>query len=231
MEESPNPVEASDSPDGHDKLSPIADPEPQNNHDNKIVNSHNQTNNNVVSKNGHSPVAEETSKKPDIERLKSETTAFSESSNEKNIRLKKENLKESKSLDQSKLGSKSLDQTDSNVIAKNTPASSDGLRTEKSLSLPDSLAGEKAEERLKRLERAFLVGPGQEQHSYSLETLLDVLLVLHDECLNSSLRREKTLSDFIEYGESRFFCFFPGFIAIFILSSQQFVLREGYNPV
>ncbi|KAA0203873.1 hypothetical protein HAZT_HAZT002684 [Hyalella azteca] len=59
-----------------------------------------------------------------------------------------------------------------------------------------------AEMRLKRLEELFLGGPllnpGQ---CYSLETLLDVLIVLHDECLNSSMRREKTVSDFIEYGE------------------------------
>ncbi|XP_062557470.1 serine/threonine-protein kinase Genghis Khan isoform X2 [Armigeres subalbatus] len=32
----------------------------------------------------------------------------------------------------------------------------------------------------------------------SIETLLDCLLVLYDECCNSSLRREKTVSDFIE---------------------------------
>lgn len=32
----------------------------------------------------------------------------------------------------------------------------------------------------------------------SVETLLDTALVLYDECCNSSLRREKTVSDFIE---------------------------------
>ena len=32
----------------------------------------------------------------------------------------------------------------------------------------------------------------------SIETLLDALIVLYDECGNSSLRREKTVSDFIE---------------------------------
>lgn len=32
----------------------------------------------------------------------------------------------------------------------------------------------------------------------SVETLLDVLIVLYDECQNSSLRREKTVSEFIE---------------------------------
>jgi serine/threonine-protein kinase MRCK len=35
---------------------------------------------------------------------------------------------------------------------------------------------------------------------FSVETLLDILLILYDECCNSSLRREKTVSDFIEHG-------------------------------
>lgn len=35
----------------------------------------------------------------------------------------------------------------------------------------------------------------------SVETLLDALLLLYDECSNSSLRREKTVSDFINIGE------------------------------
>lgn len=38
-------------------------------------------------------------------------------------------------------------------------------------------------------------------HTISIETLIDVLLVLYDECCNSSLRREKTVSDFIEFGK------------------------------
>jgi hypothetical protein len=32
----------------------------------------------------------------------------------------------------------------------------------------------------------------------SVETLLDTLIILYDECSNSSLRREKTVSDFLE---------------------------------
>ncbi|XP_050095568.1 serine/threonine-protein kinase MRCK alpha isoform X2 [Anopheles aquasalis] len=36
----------------------------------------------------------------------------------------------------------------------------------------------------------------------SVETMLDCLLVLYDECANSSLRREKTVSDFIELMKS-----------------------------
>ncbi|CAL4060084.1 unnamed protein product, partial [Meganyctiphanes norvegica] len=55
-------------------------------------------------------------------------------------------------------------------------------------------------QRLRDLERLFLTGPAENSgQSYSVETLLDVLLVLFDECANSSLRREKTVSDFIDY--------------------------------
>jgi len=66
------------------------------------------------------------------------------------------------------------------------------------------------EERLKELEVLFLDGPSMSDHrqkisdnAFSIETLLDVLLLLYDECTNSSLRREKTVSDFIEFGKSR----------------------------
>ncbi|XP_064212287.1 serine/threonine-protein kinase Genghis Khan isoform X2 [Tribolium castaneum] len=56
------------------------------------------------------------------------------------------------------------------------------------------------ERRLRQLEALFLGGPvlakGQ---SFSIETLIDILIVLYDECCNSSLRKEKTVSDFIEY--------------------------------
>lgn len=41
------------------------------------------------------------------------------------------------------------------------------------------------------------VGHRQERN-LSIEALLDCLVVLYDECCNSSLRREKTVSDFIE---------------------------------
>lgn len=57
--------------------------------------------------------------------------------------------------------------------------------------------------RLRQLEALFLGGPIQGQGKcFSIETLLDVLLVLYDECTNSSLRREKTVSEFIEFGMS-----------------------------
>ena len=59
-----------------------------------------------------------------------------------------------------------------------------------------------AEIRLRELESVFLGGPIQGQGKcLSVETLLDVLLVLYDEVCNSSLRREKTVSDFIDFGK------------------------------
>ena len=57
--------------------------------------------------------------------------------------------------------------------------------------------------RLRQLEALFSGGPvqgGRSGHTFSIETLIDILLVLYDECCNSSLRREKTVSDFIEFG-------------------------------
>ena len=52
------------------------------------------------------------------------------------------------------------------------------------------------------LERLFLDGPEtpHEAKALSTETLLDILLILYNECCNSSLRKEKTLTDFIELG-------------------------------
>ncbi|KOC59824.1 Serine/threonine-protein kinase Genghis Khan [Habropoda laboriosa] len=57
--------------------------------------------------------------------------------------------------------------------------------------------------RLRQLESLFIDGPvqgeGRVGHTFSIETLIDILLVLYDECCNSSFRREKTVSDFIEF--------------------------------
>ncbi|KAJ7369809.1 Serine/threonine-protein kinase mrck-1 [Desmophyllum pertusum] len=60
------------------------------------------------------------------------------------------------------------------------------------------MATEAAEERLKQLENLFSHG-SKEKGSYSIETLLDVLLLLYDECCNSTLRRDKNVSEFIEH--------------------------------
>ena len=58
---------------------------------------------------------------------------------------------------------------------------------------------------LQVLERLFLDGPStpHEAKALSTETLLDILLILYNECCNSSLRKEKTLTDFIELGRTR----------------------------
>ncbi|RVE49912.1 hypothetical protein evm_005380 [Chilo suppressalis] len=59
--------------------------------------------------------------------------------------------------------------------------------------------------RLKQIETMFLSrrlqGPRASAAGLSVETLLDVLLVLYDECCNSSLRREKAVADFIQYAK------------------------------
>ena len=62
------------------------------------------------------------------------------------------------------------------------------------------MATEAAEERLKQLETFFYHG-SKENGSFSIETLLDVLLVLYDECCNSTLRRDKNVTEFIEHGK------------------------------
>lgn len=65
--------------------------------------------------------------------------------------------------------------------------------------------------RVKELEALFLSGPLTRAAAplvdvdgpcaFSIETLLDVLLLLYDECCNSSLRREKTVNDFLAFGK------------------------------
>lgn len=62
------------------------------------------------------------------------------------------------------------------------------------------MATETAEERLRQLEVLFSCG-SSEKGSYSVETLLDVLVLLYDECCNSTLRRDKNVSEFIENGK------------------------------
>ncbi|XP_058807394.1 serine/threonine-protein kinase Genghis Khan isoform X2 [Phymastichus coffea] len=68
--------------------------------------------------------------------------------------------------------------------------------------MPKGLAINGVVSRLRQLEALFVGGPvqgGRMGHTFSIETLIDILLVLYDECCNSSLRREKTVSDFIEF--------------------------------
>ncbi|XP_036449665.1 serine/threonine-protein kinase MRCK alpha isoform X5 [Colossoma macropomum] len=58
------------------------------------------------------------------------------------------------------------------------------------------------EVRLKKLEKMVLDGPVQSNgQCFSVETLLDVLVCLFDECNNSPLRREKNIAEFLEWAK------------------------------
>jgi len=59
---------------------------------------------------------------------------------------------------------------------------------------------ESSEARVKHLEQVFLNGVTKSKgQSLSVETLLDALLVLYDECNSSALLREKNVSEFVDY--------------------------------
>uniref|UniRef100_A0AAR2LZR1 Serine/threonine-protein kinase MRCK alpha n=1 Tax=Pygocentrus nattereri TaxID=42514 RepID=A0AAR2LZR1_PYGNA len=59
-----------------------------------------------------------------------------------------------------------------------------------------------AEVRLKKLEKLVLDGPSQSSgQSLSVETLLDILVCLYDECSNSPLRREKNVLEFLDWAK------------------------------
>ncbi|XP_070788524.1 serine/threonine-protein kinase MRCK alpha isoform X3 [Pituophis catenifer annectens] len=58
------------------------------------------------------------------------------------------------------------------------------------------------EVRLRQLEQFILDGPTQTNgQCFSVETLLDILICLYDECNNSPLRREKNILEFLEWGK------------------------------
>ncbi|KAJ8270484.1 hypothetical protein GJAV_G00115340 [Gymnothorax javanicus] len=58
------------------------------------------------------------------------------------------------------------------------------------------------EVRLKKLEKLILDGPAQSNgQCFSVETLLDILICLYDECWNSALRREKNVSEFLDWAK------------------------------
>uniref|UniRef100_A0A8C6LYS8 Uncharacterized protein n=1 Tax=Nothobranchius furzeri TaxID=105023 RepID=A0A8C6LYS8_NOTFU len=61
------------------------------------------------------------------------------------------------------------------------------------------------EVRLKKLEKLILDGPAHSSgQCLSVETLLDVLVCLYDECNNSPIRREKNILEFMDWGELPF---------------------------
>lgn len=58
------------------------------------------------------------------------------------------------------------------------------------------------EVRLKKLEKLIMDGPVQSNgQCLSVETLLDILVCLYDECNNSPLRREKNILEFLDWGK------------------------------
>uniref|UniRef100_G3NLJ6 Serine/threonine-protein kinase MRCK alpha n=1 Tax=Gasterosteus aculeatus aculeatus TaxID=481459 RepID=G3NLJ6_GASAC len=58
------------------------------------------------------------------------------------------------------------------------------------------------EVRLKKLEKLVLDGPARSSgQCLSVETLLDVLVCLYDECNNSPIRREKNILEFLEWAK------------------------------
>ncbi|XP_016381907.1 serine/threonine-protein kinase MRCK alpha isoform X3 [Sinocyclocheilus rhinocerous] len=58
------------------------------------------------------------------------------------------------------------------------------------------------EVRLKKLEKLILDGPSQSSgQCFSVETLLDILVCLYDECNNSPLRREKNILEFLDWAK------------------------------
>ncbi|NXE75862.1 MRCKA kinase, partial [Cochlearius cochlearius] len=58
------------------------------------------------------------------------------------------------------------------------------------------------EVRLKQLEQFILDGPTQTNgQCFSVETLLDILVCLYDECNNSPLRREKNILEYLEWAK------------------------------
>ncbi|XP_017157615.1 serine/threonine-protein kinase MRCK alpha [Poecilia reticulata] len=58
------------------------------------------------------------------------------------------------------------------------------------------------EVRLKKLEKLLLDGPAQSNgQCVSVETLLDILVCLYDECNNSPIRREKNILEFLDWAK------------------------------
>jgi serine/threonine-protein kinase MRCK len=91
-----------------------------------------------------------------------------------------------------------------------TTPSSNGLDGAVVPMATSATASSSGEDRLRELEAVFCEGPDSvhEAKAFSTETLLDILLILYNECCNSSLRKEKTVTDFIELGKTRTLSFF-----------------------
>lgn len=70
------------------------------------------------------------------------------------------------------------------------------------------------EVRLKKLEKLILDGPAQSNgQCLSVETLLDILVCLYDECNISPLRREKNILEFLDWGKQAYHYFISSCLA------------------
>lgn len=61
------------------------------------------------------------------------------------------------------------------------------------------MTGIPGDQHIKQLENLYLAG-SQYGDCFSVETLIDVLICLYDECCNSTLRKEKNIAEFVDYG-------------------------------
>lgn len=56
----------------------------------------------------------------------------------------------------------------------------------------------------KKLNQSLNLEDNFKGHQFSMDALLDTFILLFDECSNSSLRREKSVSDFLKLGKLKF---------------------------
>jgi len=79
-------------------------------------------------------------------------------------------------------------------------------------------------DRLRCLEELFVNGVvNSHGQAFSVETLLDILIVLYDECCSSALRREKNVSEFVEFGKC---CIFFILLFSFLCHSERSKVSE-----
>lgn len=86
------------------------------------------------------------------------------------------------------------------------------------------------EVRLKQLEQFILDGPTQTNgQCFSVETLLDILICLYDECNNSPLRREKNILEYLEWGkfECVYFVYIRPCSCLLCIMSLLFMCKRG----
>lgn len=84
------------------------------------------------------------------------------------------------------------------------------------------------EVRLKKLEKLILDGPSQSNgQCFSVESLLDILVCLYDECNNSPLRREKNILEFLDWGKAYFTHYMPCISGVPYVSCVAIHIRKA----